>query len=66
MKIKLINEIRLFLCGWCFVLILWIVPKNDVEGLVIIKAITDWAKSVSLYKNIKKKGNCSENKTNYA
>lgn len=40
---KIVNELRLLICGWCMGLMLWVVPKDSPEGIIIIKSIKRWA-----------------------
>jgi len=42
-EIDIPKELRLVVCGWCFTLALWIAPKDDPEGLIIIESIHNWA-----------------------
>jgi hypothetical protein len=42
-EVNLLRELRLVICGWCFGIALWIAPKNDPEGLIIIESIYSWA-----------------------
>ena len=56
----MIDEIRLMICGWCFHLVLFLAPKDNPEGLMIIEFIKDWAsKSIAysiMIEKIKMKG----------
>jgi len=42
-RVNIFREFRLLACGLLFSLIFWLTPKNDPEGLIIIKAIHFWA-----------------------
>lgn len=46
---NILRELRLIVCGWCFAVALWIVPKDDPEGLIIIELIHDWAAKSASY-----------------
>ena len=59
-KTDILKELRLILCGWCFALALWVVPKNDPEGLIVIRAVRDWALLSKLY-IIKKRAESNAN-----
>ena len=39
---SIFTELRLLLCGWCFKIALWIAPKDDPEGTIIVEAIKSW------------------------
>jgi len=46
---KILDELRLFLCYWCFDIITYLAPSNNPEGIRILKIIRDWsAKEISL------------------
>ncbi len=40
---RLMTEIRLMMCGWCFGLILKLAPKDNKEGIFIISLVHIWA-----------------------
>ena len=48
-KINIIKELRLVICGWCFGIALWVAPKNDPEGLMIIESVRQWASKSATY-----------------
>lgn len=39
----LLREFRLLVCGWCFSLAVKMAPKDDLEGIIIIEAVCNWA-----------------------
>lgn len=48
---KLLDEFRLLLCGWCFALMVYLAPTTNPEGIRILKIIRDWsAKEILLRK----------------
>ena len=44
---KLIDEIRLVLCGLCFLLLSLLAPNNK-EGYIILKAVDFWTMKTKL------------------
>jgi len=39
---KLLDEWRLVLCGWCFTIMFYLAPDNP-EGIRILRIIQNWA-----------------------
>ena len=48
---KLLDELRLLLCGLCFALMTYLAPTSNPEGIRILKIIQNWsAKEILLRK----------------
>jgi len=43
------EELRLIVCGWCMGIALWIAPKDDPEGLIIIDSVHQYASQSATY-----------------